>query len=98
MILRVNEMGLSQAGTHMIEQGVQGISQSSASLAPATAIPPAGVDEVSAFAAEGFVVHTAALQTTNIVAQQEIALYGGVLLEAAASYEASDAAGAATVF
>lgn len=97
MILRVNEMGLTQAGTRMIEQGVQGISQSSAALAPATAIPPAGVDEVSAFAAEGFVVHTAALQTTNIVAQTEIALYGGALLEASASYAASDAAGAAIV-
>ncbi|QFS94594.1 PE family protein (plasmid) [Mycobacterium sp. THAF192] len=97
MILRVNEMGLAQAGTRMIEQGVQGIAQSSAALAPATAISPAGVDEVSAFAAEGFAVHTTAMQTTNVVAQQEIALYGGVLLEASASYAASDAAGAAIV-
>ena len=97
MMLRVDEVGLSSVGTRMIESGIQGVTQAAPTLAPANMIPPAALDEVSAFAAEGFSAHTTALQAVNVVAQQEIGLYGGALHEAVAAYTASDSAGAAIV-
>ncbi|WP_454232254.1 PE family protein [Mycolicibacterium fortuitum] len=97
MMLRVDEEGLTQSGVRMIENASQGVSQTTATLLPATTIIPAGLDEVSALAALGFNTQTAALQAVNTFAQLHIGLWGGALIDSAGAYTGTDAAVATTV-
>lgn len=97
MMLRVDEEGLMQSGTRMIENASQGVSQTTATLIPATTIIPAGLDEISALAALGFNTQTAALNAVNAFAQMHIGLWGGALIDSAGAYTGTDAAVATTV-
>ncbi|MCA4727333.1 PE domain-containing protein [Mycolicibacterium fortuitum] len=97
MGVRVSEPQLVAQGMQMIENAMQGVTQATATLAPATVIAPAGVDDVSMLASSAFSAQTAMLQASNLAAQLNIALHGGGIIESAAAYGAADSAGAAIV-
>lgn len=95
--LRVDEAGLAGTGVQLVGNGMQGVSQSMATLTPAGTIVPSGVDEVSAMAAPAWNVQTAAMQAVNAFAQQEIVRLGAVVGESVAAYSNTDSANAASV-
>ncbi|SHU26452.1 PE family [Mycobacteroides abscessus subsp. abscessus] len=96
-VLNLDEEAVMQAGTQLMTNGVQGVTQSVGTLAPASVIPPAGMDEVSASASAGHSAFTAAWQAINAVMNQEIVLLGAAFHEAVAEYKAQDTAGAASI-
>ncbi len=97
MGVHVSETQLVAHGTQMIENAMQGVTQATATLAPATAIAPAGADDVSMLASSAYSAQTMMLQATNLAAQLNIALHGGAIIESAAAYAAADSAGAVIV-
>lgn len=95
--LILDEGGVMQAGAQLIANGVQGVSVQTATLAPALAPAPAGMDEVSAAASSGHAAYTSAWQVINMFMNQEIVRLGGAFFESVAAYRASDTAGAASL-
>lgn len=95
--LILDEEGVIQAGLQLMTNGVQGVTQSIGTLAPALTPPPAGMDEVSMAASAGHGAFTGAWQGLNAFMNQEIVRLGGAFVESVAEYKAKDTSSAATI-
>ncbi|WP_285030233.1 PE family protein [Mycolicibacterium sp. lyk4-40-TYG-92] len=89
--------GAVGVGTQVVANGARGLATGTATLTEASALVPAGVDEVSMQAAMAFAVEGAETMALHSFAQEELARGGAAYVEAAAIYEATDAANAATL-
>lgn len=84
-------------GGQVTANGARGLATGTAATAEVSALVPAGADEVSASAALAFAAEGLQTLGINAMAQQEIARAGGAVIQAAATYEAMDAANGATL-
>ncbi|PRC44694.1 PE family protein [Mycobacterium sp. ITM-2017-0098] len=84
-------------GGQVTANGARGLATGTAATAEVSALLPAGADEVSASAALAFAAEGIQTLGINALAQQEIARAGAAVIEAAATYDAMDAANGATL-
>ncbi|WP_255802036.1 PE domain-containing protein [Mycobacteroides abscessus] len=96
-MLRLDEVGLTSAGTQLVANGVQGVTSTASTMAPALVIPPSGMDSVSIMASAGWGAYGAVMQVIDMFAQQEIVRLGTSFLETVADYNGADAAGAESI-
>ena len=96
MILEHNE-GAVGVGTEVVANGVRGVAAGVASTAEASALVPAGVDEVSVQAAIAFATESIETLGINTLAQEELSRAGAAYVEASGIYETVDGANGATL-
>jgi uncharacterized protein (DUF39 family) len=89
--------GAIGVGTQVVANGARGVATGTATLSEASALVPAGADEVSMQAAMAFAVEGVEVMGLNAFAQEELARAGAAYVEAGAMYEATDAATGATL-
>ncbi|BBX85598.1 PE family protein [Mycolicibacterium aubagnense] len=89
--------GAIGVGTQVVGNGARGLTTGTATLSEASALVPAGADEVSMQAAMAFAVEGVEVMGINAFAQEELARAGAAYVEAGAMYEATDVATAATL-
>lgn len=89
--------GAAGVGAQVVANGARGLATGTAASAAVTALVPAGADEVSAQAAVAFAAEGVETLAQNTFAQQELTRAGAAYMEAAALYEAVDAANASTL-
>jgi hypothetical protein len=82
-------------GTQVVANGVRGLAAGTAATAAVTALAPAGAEEVSAHAIAAFAAEGVQTLGINTMAQEELSRAGAQYIQAAATYEAVDAANAA---
>lgn len=95
--LILDEEGVTQAGMQLIANGMQGVTQSMGTLAPALTPAPAGMDEVSAAASAGHGAFAGAWQALNAFMNQEIVRLGAAFHESVAEYKLKDVTSAASI-
>lgn len=96
-MLRVEQTQLGAIGAHLIQNGVEGVSHTVATMGPASVVPPAGADSVSIMAGAIFSAYGVMATVQDMFGQQMITLFGATVLESAAQYGVADAAGSAIV-
>lgn len=84
-------------GTEVSANGLRGLATGTAATTEASALVPAGVDEVSIQAALAFATEALETNAINAFAQQELSRAGLGYVESAAIYEAVDGSTAATL-
>jgi len=84
-------------GAQVVANGVRGLAAGTVATAAVSALVPAGADEVSAQAAAVFAKEGVEALALNTFAQEELSRAGASYMEIAATYEAVDAANAATL-
>ena len=84
-------------GTEVTANGARGLATGMAATTEASALVPAGVDEVSIQAALSFATEALETNAINAFAQQELSRAGLQYVESAAIYEAVDASTATTL-
>ncbi|MDR3663306.1 MAG: PE domain-containing protein [Mycobacterium sp.] len=84
-------------GTEVVANGTRGLATGTATLSEASALVPAGVDEVSVQAAMAFATESVETMGLHAFAQEELARAGAAYVEASTIYEAGDGAAAATL-
>lgn len=84
-------------GTQVTANGVRGLATGMAATTEASALVPAGIDEVSVQAALAFATEALEANVINAQAQQELARAGAAYVEAANIYTAVDGSSAATL-
>jgi PE family protein len=84
-------------GTEVTANGARGLATGTAATTEASALVPAGVDEVSIQAALAFATEALETNAINAFAQQELARAGLQYVQSAAIYEAVDASTATTL-
>ncbi len=89
--------GAIGVGTQVVANGARGMATGTATLSEASALVPAGADEVSMQAAMAFAVEGVEVMGLNAFAQEELARAGSAYVEAGAMYEATDVATGATL-
>jgi hypothetical protein len=89
--------GAVGVGTEVTANGVRGLATGTAATTEASALIPAGVDEVSIQAALSFATEALETNAINAFAQQELSRAGLAYVESAAIYNAVDASSAATL-
>lgn len=82
-------------GGQVTANGARGLATGTAATVEVSALAPAGVDEISATAALSFASEGIQTLGINALAQQEIARAGAAVIQAAAAYQATDAANGA---
>lgn len=84
-------------GGQVIANGSRGLATGTAATAEASALLPAGAEEVSVQAVLAFASEGAQMAALNAYAQQELARAGAAYLEANGIYTTADAQAAATL-
>lgn len=84
-------------GTQVTANGFRGLATGMAATTEASALVPAGVDEVSIQAAMAFATEALEANALNAHAQQELARAGTAYIEAANVYTAVDGSSAAAL-
>ncbi|TQK29755.1 PE domain-containing protein [Arthrobacter sp. SLBN-53] len=84
-------------GNQVIANGSRGLATGTAATAEASALLPAGAEEVSVQAVLAFASEGAQMAALNAYAQQELARAGAAYLEATGIYTTADAEAAATL-
>jgi uncharacterized protein (DUF2126 family) len=79
-------------GGQIAANGARGIASGTAAGAATTAVPPAGVDEISMAAAAAFAAEGAQTTALNAQAQEELTRAGGAVVEISATYAQVDEA------
>ncbi|TEA09128.1 PE domain-containing protein [Mycobacteroides salmoniphilum] len=97
MPLMVQDEQLGALGAQLVQNGVQGVTHTTTTMTAATALPPAGADSVSIMGAAAFAAYGMMTTVHDMFGQQCITLLGAEVVDAAAAYKISDAAGAAIV-
>ncbi|MEZ0053659.1 hypothetical protein ABIA30_004692 [Mycobacterium sp. MAA66] len=89
--------GAIGVGTEVVANGARGLATGTAATTEASALVPAGVDEVSVQAALAFATEGIEALGLNALAQEELARTGAAYVEASTIYEAVDGANGATL-
>jgi hypothetical protein len=89
--------GAIGVGAEVSANGIRGLSTGMAATTEASALAPAGVDEVSVQAAIAFATEALEANALNALAQQELSRTGLAYVEAAGNYDAVDTANATTL-
>lgn len=89
--------GAEAVAAQVIANATRGLAGGTTASAAVTALPPAGVDEVSALASMSFASEGVEALATNAFAQEELARAGAAIAEIAGIYNAVDAAQATTL-
>lgn len=84
-------------GGQVIANGSRGLATGAAATAEASALLPAGAEEVSVQAVLAFASESAQMAALNAYAQQELARAGAAYLEATGIYTTVDSEAAATL-
>ena len=84
-------------GSQVTENGMRGLATGVAATTEASALVPAGIDEVSVQAALAFATEAVEANAINSYAQQELARAGAAYIESANIYTAVDGSSAATL-
>ena len=82
----------SESVAQVVANGARGLAAGTAATAEATALVPAGADEVSAQAAMAFATEGVEMNALNTFAQEELARAGAAYIEIAGIYTAVDGA------
>jgi hypothetical protein len=89
--------GAIGVGTQVSANGIRGLATGMAATTEASALVPAGIDEVSVQAAMAFATESLETNALNAMAQQELSRTGLGYVEAAGAYDAVDTTNAATL-
>ena len=89
--------GAAGVGTQVSANGMRGLATGVAATTEASALVPAGVDEVSIQAALAFATEALEANALNAMAQQELSRTGLGYVEAAGAYDSVDTTNAATL-
>ncbi|MDT5149420.1 MAG: hypothetical protein QOI01_1153 [Mycobacterium sp.] len=89
--------GAIGVGTQVSANGIRGLATGMAATTEASALVPAGIDEVSVQAAIAFATEALETNALNALAQQELSRTGLAYVEAAGNYDAVDASNATTL-
>jgi PE family protein len=89
--------GAIGVGTQVSANGLRGLATGMAATTEASALVPAGIDEVSLQAAMAFATEALETNALNAMAQQELSRTGLAYVEAAGNYDAVDTSNAATL-
>lgn len=84
-------------GSQVVANGGRGLATGTAAGAEASALLPAGAEEVSVQAAIAFATEAVQVAAINAFAQEELARTGTAYVEAAGIYTAVDESGAAVL-
>src|SRR4051812_34852715 len=84
-------------GTEVTANGARGLATGTAATTEASALVPAGVDEVSIQAAMSFATEALETNAINAFAQEELSRAGLAYVESSAIYDSVDASNAATL-
>jgi hypothetical protein len=95
--LEHNSPGAMSVGSEVVANGVRGLTTGMAATTEASALVPAGIDEVSMQAAMSFATEALETNALNAVAQEELSRTGAAYLESSALYTAADTSTAATL-
>ena len=82
--------GAVGVGSQVVANGARGLATGTATTSAASALAPAGADEVSAHAALSFASEAAEAMALNSFAQEELSRAGAAYMEAAGIYTAVD--------
>jgi hypothetical protein len=89
--------GAIGVGSQVVANGARGLATGMAATTEASALVPAGAEEVSAQAAMAFATEALEANALNAFAQEELARTGAAYIESAAIYNAVDGSGAAAL-
>ena len=89
--------GAIGVGSEVVANGARGLATGMAATTEASALIPAGAEEVSVQAAMAFATEALEVNALNAFAQQELARTGAAYIESAAIYTAVDGSSAATL-
>lgn len=89
--------GAIGVGSQVVANGARGLATGMAATTEASALVPAGVDEVSMQAAMAFATEALEANALNVFAQEELARTGAAYIEAAGIYTAVDGSSAAAL-
>jgi hypothetical protein len=89
--------GAIGVGSQVVANGARGLATGMAATTEASALVPAGAEEVSVQAAMAFATEALEANALNAFAQQELARTGAAYIESAQLYTAVDASAAATL-
>ncbi|MEU0497116.1 PE domain-containing protein [Mycobacterium sp. NPDC006124] len=84
-------------GSQVVANGVRGLATGTAAGAEASALAPAGAEEVSMQAALAFATEAMQTMAINALAQEELSRAGAAYVEAAGVYTAADESSATTL-
>ncbi|KAA0079697.1 PE family protein [Mycolicibacterium sp. P9-64] len=84
-------------GSQVVANGARGIASGTAATTEASALVPAGAEEVSVQAAMAFATEALEANALNALAQEELARTGAAYIESAQIYGAVDDSGAAAL-
>jgi hypothetical protein len=89
--------GAVGVGSQVVANGSRGLATGTAATAEASALVPAGAEEVSVQAAIAFATEALEVNALNAFAQEELARTGAAYIESAGIYTAVDGSGAAAL-
>jgi hypothetical protein len=89
--------GAIGVGSQVVANGARGLATGMAATTEASALIPAGAEEVSFQACIAFATEALEVNALNAHAQQELARTGSAYIESAAIYNAVDGSSAATL-
>jgi hypothetical protein len=95
--LEHNSPGAIGYGSEVAANGVRGLVTGVAATTEASALVPAGIDEVSMQAAMAFATEALETNALNALAQEELSRAGLAYVESSVGYTAADASSAATL-
>lgn len=89
--------GAIGVGSQVVANGARGLATGMAATTTASALVPAGAEEVSVQAAMAFATEALEANALNAFAQEELARTGAAYIESAQLYTAVDGSAAATL-
>ncbi|MDT5129049.1 MAG: hypothetical protein QOI28_2207 [Mycobacterium sp.] len=89
--------GAIGVGSQVVANGGRGLATGTAATTEASALVPAGAEEVSVQAAMAFATEALEVNALNAFAQEELARTGAAYIESAGIYTAVDGSGAAAL-
>jgi hypothetical protein len=89
--------GAIGVGSQVVANGARGLATGTAATTEASALVPAGAEEVSVQAAMAFATEALQVNALNAFAQEELARTGAAYIESAGLYTAVDASSAAAL-
>lgn len=89
--------GAIGVGSQVVANGARGLATGMAATTEASALVPAGAEEVSVQAAMAFATEALEVNALNAFAQEELSRTGAAYIESAALYTAVDSSSAATL-